>query len=281
MRVKRAVVLAGGGFAASAWETGVLSGMAAAGVDLRDSDLFIGTSAGARVALSLALGSDLDELYHRQFQPPAGQASPPGRVDWPKVREDWAGAKRAGRDSADILRRVGSLALATSGIDNGERRNIIATQLPVQTWPAKPLWMVAVNAETGERRAFDGASGAALVDALAATTAFFGWPAMVIQGQTYIDGGFYSSDNADLAADFDEVLVFALRAPAPSLNVVSLDETVERLKSGGSQVQVIQPDEECLEALSAGSAMNPAIRGPVASAARIQGQKLAERGILF
>jgi len=43
---RRALVLGGGNFAASAWESGLLAGMAAAGVDLRNSDLFvsIGTS---------------------------------------------------------------------------------------------------------------------------------------------------------------------------------------------------------------------------------------------
>jgi hypothetical protein len=33
------------------------------------------------------------------------------------------------------------------------------------------------------------------------------------EGHHYIDGGFYSSDNADLAAGFDQVIVSALRPP--------------------------------------------------------------------
>jgi NTE family protein len=61
----------------------------------------------------------------------------------------------------------------------------MAALLPVQTWPAKPVLIVAINAETGERRAFDRTSGVSLVDAMIATTASFGAPPAVIDGQHY------------------------------------------------------------------------------------------------
>jgi NTE family protein len=60
---RRALVLGAGGFAASAWEIGLISGMAAAGLDLRASDLFIGTSAGARDGQYLAHGAVLETLF--------------------------------------------------------------------------------------------------------------------------------------------------------------------------------------------------------------------------
>src|SRR5215469_7509472 len=90
---RRALVLGGGGFAASAWEVGLIVGAAATGVDLRSYDMFLGTSSGARVALHLASGSGLDELFHQQLGP---VPSPPGStstVDWQKVRAEWARAK--------------------------------------------------------------------------------------------------------------------------------------------------------------------------------------------
>ncbi|HTC33145.1 MAG TPA: patatin-like phospholipase family protein [Bryobacteraceae bacterium] len=80
-----------------------------------------------------------------------------------------------------------------------DRCSIVASQLPVQTWPERSLAMVEVNVETGERRAFDRHSGVELVDVLVATTAFWGAPPVFFEGHHYIDGGFYSSDNADLA----------------------------------------------------------------------------------
>ena len=88
----------------------------------------------------------------------------------------------------------------------------------METWPEKRVLIVTVNADTGERRAFDRDSGIDLVDAVIASTASFGWPPTLFQGEHYIDGGFYSSDNADLAAGFDRVMILALK-PTPGRSV--------------------------------------------------------------
>jgi NTE family protein len=51
-----ALVLGGGGEAGVAWEIGLLAGLAQRGVDLRDADVVIGTSAGAIVGTLLLSG---------------------------------------------------------------------------------------------------------------------------------------------------------------------------------------------------------------------------------
>jgi predicted acylesterase/phospholipase RssA len=51
-----ALVLGGGGIAGIAWETGQLVGLAEAGRDLRNADLFVGTSAGANVSAQITSG---------------------------------------------------------------------------------------------------------------------------------------------------------------------------------------------------------------------------------
>lgn len=70
MTNKRALVLAGGGIAGIAWETGVLRGIAdespAAARLLIESDVLVGTSAGSAVAAQLGSGHTLDELFDRQ-----------------------------------------------------------------------------------------------------------------------------------------------------------------------------------------------------------------------
>jgi len=191
------------------------------------------------------------------------------------------GQKRLVGGSTAILRRVGALALGMAGSDGGDRRKPVAAQLPAQTWPEKALVIVAVNAETGERRAFDRNTGVELVDAVMATTAFWGWPLAFFEGHHYIDGGFYSSDNADLASGFDRVLIFALRPPVPSMCMASLDEAVESLRAGGARVEIVHPDEDCLQAFaSAGGPMNPAVRAPAAKAGRVQGQRLGRGALL-
>jgi NTE family protein len=154
----------------------------------------------------------------------------------------------------------------------------------VQTWPEKRLLIAAVNAETGERRAFDRESGIDLVDAVIASTASFGWPPTLFQGEHYIDGGFYSTNNADLAAGFDRVMILALKPPPgipiPSLSLVTLDETVKTLLDSGTFVEVIYPDENTLAALdAAGGVMNPAISAPAATAGRVQGRSIVNERI--
>src|SRR5512135_3230782 len=64
-----ALVLGGGGIAGIAWETGLLVGLADAGIDVRNADLFVGTSAGATVAAQITSGLSLEELFQRLVDP--------------------------------------------------------------------------------------------------------------------------------------------------------------------------------------------------------------------
>jgi len=251
--------------------------MADAGLDVRNADLFVGTSSGSRVALHLASGDVHEDAFHRRVQPlPASSGRPPV-VDRAALREGIARAKQAG-GSTEILRRIGSLALAAaSGTSGPTRREIVAAQLPVTEWPEKRVLIATVNANTGERRAFHRDSGIHLADAVIASTASFGAPPVLFQGERYIDGGFYCTDNADLATGFDRVMILTLKRPPeiPSMSVASLDETVKTLQDNGSLVEIIQPDETTLAAFAAaGGLLNPAISAPAARAGRLQGGRI-------
>ena len=279
------MVLAGGGYAASAWELGMVTGMADGGLDVRSADLFVGTSSGSRVALHLASGVAHEEALQHRLQPEPPSSERPAVVDWTGLRESVAGAKQAGGSPTEILQRIGSLAIAAaSGRIGSSRREIVAAQLPVATWPEKRLLIAAVNAETGERRGFDRDSGIDLVDAVIASTASFGWPPTLFQGEPYIDGGFYSTNNADLATGFDRVMILAMKpppgVPIPSMSLVTLNETVKTLQDDGALVEVIHPDENTLAALAAaGGVMNPAISAPAAMAGRVQGRTIVTERI--
>ena len=280
---QRALVLGGGGFVASSWITGLITGMADSGVDVRDADVLIGTSSGARVALQLASGAPLEEVFARQVgagrhfsaAPQLGRQS--GAVDMSWVQQEVARAKELGGDRAEILRRYGQLALTLAGPD---RRAQATTQLPMEDWPERRVQLIALNAETGIRRAFDRASGISLLDAVMATTASFGAAPVWFEGQPYIDGGYYSSDNADLAAECGRVLVLALKAPPWAMRLVSLEDGIAELRASGAEVELIQPDDEAMEVIaSAGSPMNPAVFEPVTRAGRAQGLRVvAQRG---
>lgn len=279
-------MLAGGGLAASAWELGLITGMADAGLDVRSADLFVGTSSGSRVALHLASEETHEDAFQRRIQPGGPSPGRPPAVDWVGLRDGVARAKEAGGSRTEILRRIGSLAMAApAGTSGTGRRETVAAQLPMTTWPEKPLLITAVNADTGERRAFDRHSGIDLVEAVIASTASFGASPVLFRGEHYIDGGFYCTDNADLAAGFDRVMILALKRPPdiPSTSVATLEETVKILQDGGAWVEVIQPDETALAAFAeAGGFLHPAISGPAAKAGRSQGARVvSERFLSF
>lgn len=283
---RRALVLAGGGYVASSWEIGLVTGMADAGLDVRDADLFVGTSAGARVALDLTSDRALEDFYQQRIgpggPPAAPPAAPPAVVDWALIRAGVDEARRAGGSPAEILRRYGALALTVAAGTAPDRRKSVAAQLPGLAWPRQRVLIAAVNAQTGERRAFDRDSGVDVVDAIIATTASFGAPAILIDGHHYIDGGYHSSDNADLAIGYERVLVLALRSPPQAMRLVPIEAGVETLRAAGAQVEVVHPDEETMAAMDAtGGQMNPASGRPAAIAGRRQGQRAGEGLIAF
>lgn len=274
---RRALVLAGGGYVASSWEIGIVAGLAERGIALDSADLLIGTSAGARVALDLASGKPIDTFYQHRVEAAPPSASTEARIDWTHIRAGVDEARRLGGSTAEILQRYGELAMAVAPVSGMDRHAIVAQQLPLQTWPERDILITALNARTGERRAFDRDSGIDLVDAVIASTSPLGTPPQMFEGQPYIDGGYHSSDNADLAIGAERVLILALRSPPGAMRLISIEAGVAALRKAGSEVEVIHPDGETLAALEAtGGQMHPASGKPAAIAGRLQGLRSAD-----
>jgi NTE family protein len=171
------------------------------------------------------------------------------------------------------MRRIGAYALAAETVPEAVRLNIIEGRLPSPSWPARRIRLTAVNAATGELRVFDSASGASLVDAVAASSAVPGiWPPVTIGDSRYVDGGVRSADNADLAAGFARITVISpigFTSLIPSS--LPLREAVAKLRADGSVVTVIVPDAASA-ALIGGNALDPATRTPAATAGLAQGR---------
>lgn len=275
----RALVLGSGGVAGIAWETGLLVGLAEAGVDLRNADLFLGTSAGATVAAQITSGLPLEELFQRQVDPVLQAQEWAPRPDFQKVHADFARIMQEGGSRSEILQRLGALALAAPTEAETERRNIILSRLPVQNWPQSRLEIVAVDAFSGERTIFKRESGVDLVDAVMASCAVpYVWPPATINQHRYIDGGCYSLANLDLAAGFNKILV--LQPDVPSFPLPeSLDVQRERLQHQGTQIEVITPDAAMEAALASaeGNVFDPSLRGIAANLGREQGLRMAAR----
>jgi NTE family protein len=135
--------------------------------------------------------------------------------------------------------------------------------------------ITAVDALTGEPVVFHRHSGVDLLDAVAASTA--GGPAYRIGDRWYIDGGYRSVENADLAAGYRRVLVlspFGGRSRHPREWGTHLADQVDELRAGGSRVETISPDSSS-EHLFGGRAMDLSLRPPAARAGYDHGRALA------
>lgn len=209
MASRRALVLAGGGIAGIAWETGFLRGVAdeapAAARALLESDVLVGTSAGSAVAAQIGSGRPLEALYDRQV----AESSPEidSGVDIDDITEVFLTALAEPYDDAldktrQQMRRIGAVALATETVAEPIRRRVIAQRLPSHDWPERALRITAIDVATGELVVFDRESGVELIDAVAASCAVPGaWPPVTIGERRYMDGGVASSVNLPVAGD--------------------------------------------------------------------------------
>jgi NTE family protein len=267
----RALVLGGGSVTGIAWEIGVLSGLLSAGVDLRNADVLIGTSAGAYVGAAYASGYHLERLFAEQLETPDIEvAAAPSEA----TVSEWLEAFRAGgSDHTAVGAEFGKIAKAhPEPIPFERRRAVVEARLVVREWPAA-LRVTAIDAETGELHAFDSQSGVALLDAVSASSAVPGvWPLEHINHRAWIDGGMVSTANAMLADGYDRVLVIA---PMPSAfgEIPGAVEDAAAM-SGNAAVMLTSPDERSTQAIGP-NPFDPERRGAAASAGREQGIDLA------
>lgn len=272
MAGEQALVLGGGGVAGIAWMTGLLAGLSDAGQDITAAAVIIGTSAGANVAAQIGSGLGLDELFARQTEPGLQAAEIAAELDLDTLGGQMADSLAGATSTQDALRQLGAWALATQTVPEAARRAVIESRLPSHEWPSRPIRLVAVDCVTGEMRVFDAASGVSLVDAVGASSAVPGvWPPVTIGGHRYMDGGVRSMDNADLAEGAAQITVvspFGLSAPVEL--PMPLRDVVTRLRDGGAQVTVIEPDQASVDAMGA-NPLDPGTRAPAAKAGRAQG----------
>jgi NTE family protein len=263
---RRALVLGGGGITGIGWMWGVLAGLAEAGVDLREADLVVGTSAGSVVGPSVAHGLDPEQRYQAQLAPPEGEI---GAALGPATMLRLAPALLGSPSPQRFRARVGRIALRTPTVPEATRIAVISERLPVHTWPERAqLRITAVDAATGEFRAFDRESGVPLVQAVAASCAVPAvWPPVTADGRRWIDGGVRSPVNADLAAGYERVMVLApmLRGFGAGSGA---EAQVAQLRTQ-ARVALVSPDAAALVAIGR-NALDPARRAPAARAGRTQ-----------
>lgn len=296
------LVLGAGGVLGSSWMVGALAAVSdRIGRPLGDLDLIVGTSAGSILAAALRAGMTVDELVAHQrgeriegvpdmrtVERETGDGLPP--LPYP-----WLGSPRLLARAATRPWRVRPVVAASALLPLGRARlnSVISLMDGIQGrlgvtreyWvPGRPLWVCAVDYDTGRRVVFgrEGGPPSTLADAVLASCAIPGWLApRSIGGRRYVDGGLASVTSLDLLARgelLDEVYVLApmasyeydrpadplARAERAARRVIThwLSREVRAVRAAGVKVQVLTPGPEDLTAIGF-NVMNPRHRSRV------------------
>jgi NTE family protein len=281
---RRGLVLGGGGVLGAAWMVGALQALQdETGVDVRDFEAFVGTSAGSVLVALLGAGVSVEDLVTHQRE---GQLESGPLAGFHFDYENASGGDRPMRPrpglgsrellirNARQLRQLPPTAVLSAFLPEG-RGNLAAvgaliSHVVPDGWVARDgVTVVALDYDTGERMPFGrpGARPAALPEAVMASCAIPGWYQPVRIGEhRFIDGGAWSSTNLDLLAGqgLDEVFVLAPQvsfdADAPTQWATRLERQwrarvtrrvireVATVHHQGSEVTVLGPGQADLEA---------------------------------
>lgn len=271
------LVLAAGGVVGEAWMSGWLRGVSEAhGVDFRDVEVFVGTSAGSIVCASLAAGrepraADLAKGPSAAQPKPATPASvPAGRALVGAVARGLgtlsaplAGpALVAGAPGGAIARRA-----ILSRVPEG-RRSLASLRREVDRWGVRfdgRLRICTIDVASGRRVVLGapGAPEATVGQAVEASCAVPGvFRPVTIDGRVHVDGGAWSLTNLDVAPVGRDTHVLCLsvaggRADASPAGLmraaarpaVALEAAF--LRRRGARVRLVGPDQEAAAAFGA------------------------------
>jgi NTE family protein len=285
---RKALVLGGGGPVGIAWESGLLTGFAEAGVDLSQADFILGTSAGSFVGAQLAMGASPASLaapfLAMADAPPKPRTEPrePARPapDLTLLMRKMAEAASGVRPAQEVRAEIGAWALEQSPMSEDafiQSFGRFLAELPTDAWPHKGYACTAVDAVDGSFRLWDKAAGVGLTRAVASSCSVPGvYPPITINGRRYIDGGMRSAVNADMATGYDLVVVVAIRVATGAGEAAqrmrqALDAEIQVLLDGGARVELVTPDEASVGAFGP-NLMDMRRRPRAAHAGVIQGR---------
>ncbi len=281
------LVLGGGGVLGAAWMVGAMKALEQeTGLDLREVDEYVGTSAGSILVSLLGAGVSVDDLLRHQLGEPLTSGPMQGYdfsyeaaagADRPPRPRRGLGSSSLLRNNARNLRHIPPTAVLSALVPEGTASldsigDMIAHAVPHGWVSRSGLTVVALDYETGRRITFgrDGAPAVDLAQAVMASCSIPGWfHPVTIDEHRYVDGGTWSSTNVDLLAGYDLDHVYVL-APTVSFELDSpkhLGTRLERrwrnrvtarclreaakVREDGTEVTVLGPGREDLEAMGA------------------------------
>jgi NTE family protein len=270
------LVLGSGGVLGEAWMMGVLAGIEdGAGLDLRECESFVGTSAGSIVAAQLAAGNSPRRPSSMGTEIELGSADGVGGL----ARAGAAAVRLAGHAVTTAGSPLAPFALGASAPGRALLRSVMLRTLPRPSETLASLRaqvagsdvrfdgrlrIAAVDRATGRRVVFGrpGAPRATVADAVAASCAVpWLFAPATIAGREYVDGGVWSPTNLDAAPAGRDTHVLCLHPGAsfganhPMLALVrglarsAASVEALALRQRGARVRTIAPNAESAAAM--------------------------------
>lgn len=218
--MKRGLVLGGGGLVGISYHAGVLKALDDYGMDVKGSEIIVGTSAGALVAAYLTSGWAAADFYEYSFGRHPSSRSPAEAEAASLRRFDplWASSdEHVRRVVGSLLAVAASRGLRPPGLPSNRLRgwfppgmySLEATRARLEAdlplaWPHKGLHICAVDLDAGRRVVFDkrSAQDVRFADAVLAAIAIPGFfPPVQIGNNAFVDGGVVSTTSLDVALD--------------------------------------------------------------------------------
>lgn len=312
---RRGLVLGGGGVLGAAWMVGALGVLEEfVGLDARDFDNIVGTSAGA--VLAGLLGSGVSVRHLADHQRGAVTDGPFAELHWDHDSDSGGAAPprpKLGVGSPAMLarglRRLGRMpptAVLSAFLPEGRGsldgiRRLIGAAAPDGGWVERDgVWIMVLDYEDGRRVAFGrpGEPAADLAEAVAASCAIPGWfTPVAIDGRRYIDGGAWSASSVDVLAGhgLDEVYVLAPMVSGEMDHPTSIGAKLERrwrirttrralreaaaLRAEGTKVTVLGPGPDDLREIGANVMDGKRRLRVLATAARTTKESLRQGGV--
>jgi NTE family protein len=306
-----ALVLGAGGTVGLAYHAGTLRALhEVGGFDPASADLIVGTSAGSVIAAYLRTGRTTAELWELAL---SGSDLPPAPVT-PRAEGSDGGSEdawlpdlfvRSFATPVELVRRsLGSAYVLSRSVvrapipvllpapvrrafpaglfEMSDGRQRLESELPAE-WPARPLWLCALDIVTGRRVVLGRRHPPrmSLAQAVMSSCAIPGvYPPVRYGRRELIDGGAHSTTNLDLAARFGADLVIGVVPmgfdPSDPPGCVprlvrrlpnrTLDAELGAADRAGSQVLLLRPGAR-EAALHGFNMMRSADLAPVAQAA--------------
>lgn len=288
-RVRRGIVLGGGGVLGGTWAIGALHALEQQhGFAIADADVIVGTSAGSVLAALLGGGVSVEQL-RRQYNGEVVTEGP--LVGYAFDFEAATGGRRPGLPrllgpgsprligtGLRNLRNLPPTAVLSGFMPEGTRSlerigHLVDAFTPMGEWsPHRGVWVVAMDYDDGRRVVFGrpGAPVAPLASAVMASCAIPGWFTPVhVNGRTYVDGGAVSATSIDVVAHagLDEVYVVAPMVSFAMDQPTGVTARLERrwraevtktaraeaavLRAAGVNVRMLGPGPEDLAAIGA------------------------------